>query len=101
MGAMKLISTNVTDSEVVMRFADDEDAKKAKRSIDIRVPISELEVPVREGWLKKLDRDCGLPHGPATTKIGEVDNHPLSEIKKAALQRAQKILKEMSAQYKL
>ena len=92
---MKLISTRFTESEVLMRFADDEDEKKAKQWIDVRVPISELKVPVREGWLKKLDRDFGLPHGP-----GEIDNRSLSEIKKAALERAQQILKEKSSQYK-
>jgi hypothetical protein len=100
MGAMKLISTHFTESEVLMRFADDEDEKKAKQWIDVRVPVSELKVPVREGWLKKLDRDFGLPHGPDVENIGKIDNRSLSERRKAALERAQQILKEKSSQYK-
>ena len=97
---MKLISTSFTESEVLMRFADDEDKNKAKQWIDVRVPISELKVPVREGWLKKLDRDYGFEHGPALKKVDKADSHTLSEIKKAALDRAQEILKEKSAQFK-
>jgi hypothetical protein len=33
MGAMKLISTRFTESEALMRFADDEDEKKAKHGL--------------------------------------------------------------------
>jgi len=59
-----------------------------------------LKVPVREGWLKKLARDFGLPHGPDVENIGKIDNRSLSEIKKAALEGAQQIMKEKSSRYK-
>ena len=94
---MKLISTRITASEVLMRFADDEDPEK---SIDVQVPISELKVPVREEWLKKLDSDFGLEDAPADEKIREVDSNTLSEIKNAAMERAQEILKESADVYR-
>jgi len=97
---MKLISTRFTESEVLMRFADDEDEKKAKEWIDVRVPISELNVPIAESENKKLDRYFGLAEGPTHRAIIDLDAHTLSEIKKAALDRAQEILKEKSAKYK-
>jgi len=83
---MKLISTRFTESEVLMRFADDEDEKRAKESIDVRVPISGLNVPLAEGGSKKLDRYFGLEEeGPTHRAITDLDAHTLSEIKKSSL----------------
>jgi len=93
-GIMKLISTRFKESEILMRFADDEDEKKAKEWIDVRVPINELKV--NEGWLKKLDRDYGFQHGPAAKNMDEVDGGTIHEIKKVALEYAQAHLLAMS-----
>ena len=49
---------------------------------------------------KSLIGILASPHGPDVENIGKIDNRSLSEIKKAALERAQQILKEKSSQYK-
>ena len=55
---MKLVKTSVTDSTVWLRFADNDEAAKAKEWIDVQVPISALTVPTKKrGMFAQADDD--------------------------------------------
>ncbi len=88
--AMRLIATDVTDTAVLLVFADENDPRQC---VNAHVPI--------EGWLKKLDRFFGVAGEPALQHVGDINKHTLAEVRKAALEQAQEILKERAARYKL
>jgi hypothetical protein len=92
---MKLIKTNVTDSAVWMRFADDEDQAKAKEWLDVQVPADALKASFENplGWFAKLDRRYGVTKAPAPQPLGDLRRHPLGLIQEAALRHVQDVLK--------
>ena len=90
---MKLISTNVTETDVLIRFADDQDEEKAKQWVNVRVPISTLKAPAQEGKAESLDRYFGLRSEPEIEYVGDISKLTLAAIRKAAVDRAQEILK--------
>ena len=63
---MKLVKTSVTDSTVWLRFADNDEAAKAKEWIDVQVPISALKAPAKKlGMFAQADADWGFTKAPS------------------------------------
>lgn len=92
---MKLVKTSVTESHVWLRFADNDDAAKAKEWIDVQAPVAALKAPPKKlGMFAQADVDWGLEKAPPPVSLGKPSSHQLRVVQVAALRHVKALIDE-------